>query len=413
MALAGVAAAALCDFTSVRRYMLTIAGVDMILAPGNGGGNRAGISIDTVHVSQVGPGGVSKLDGTIDDPGSTITVSDGDEVQLWNLANNDPLFAGWIDHRGRRPGFGIGRSITFSATGAEALLDWSKLIADLTVLTGTPLGEAIQIVASAAVGVGPLRAFRIAPPFNYGVGGITVDDFPIARFPLNALSYDVVIPAGTTLREALSMINTAAADSSTVGIGFDSVQVPSNLRVTVDPRWGLRCIRDQAGGWVPTAAYPDLTVTDTVAGPIRAEGLSDELDAAGIVRGVYVKGLNAAGSGLMLDGTGKLGEIATINDPSCDTATKLAQAQYRYLVDNAPPLRGSFRLEDWTPTAGVVVGSNVILTDASTGATGTYRIMQIDRTFLASGRETWIVTYGGLQPSAANLIRRLTRSTLS
>ena len=63
-------------------------------------------------------------------------------------------------------------------------------------------------------------------------------------------------------------------------------------------------------------------------------------------------------------------------------------------------------IEDWSPPATTHVGASVVLTDAMTGATGTYVIGQIDRSFNSSGRENWRVYYGATAPSAAAEIMR-------
>lgn len=390
MPLAPAVALLLTDHTA-RTAALTIAGVD-VLRPTGTAGNGAGVPIDSIRLSQAGPGGVSTLDCVYEDPLATgVIPNDGDEVVFWDYVNDVPLFGGWVAAWPITPD-GIGRSTALHCVGYESILDWAALLADLVIPAGlTDVAIAIQSCVAAAEGTAELRAFS---------GTNSTQATPLSRTGLGAITSSITIPAGTSLREAARMCATAAA---TPVLG----NVPANPQITVDFYRGLRAMPDSAAAAWATD-FVNLTVTDTPAGALVADNLRHETDASQIVRGIYIKGVNAAGTGFQGDGTGRPGRIAYLEDNTIDTAAKLAAAQVAYLNQFVIAKRGSLELNDWTPTAGVVPGSVLVLTDAQTGATGSWRIMQILKTFTDT-RQNWRITYGGLAPSVTRLLRRLTR----
>jgi hypothetical protein len=388
---------------STALYSLTIAGNDVLIPVS--GGNAPGVPLDTIEIRENGPPGVSSLTFTYEDPlGTGPTMNDGDEVQLWDRTLNVCLFRGWPQSWDTTPfGGGQGRTIHVQCAGIEIALDWAMLLTPLRAPSGTLLVTAAQSCYAAATGVGPL---------NVASNGTSSQATPLSYFYFNitpaALAYDVTIPAGTSLRAAL--IACGVASASTAG-GYFAYNAPANALFTIDFYGGLRGMRDSAGGaWADD--YATLTVNDASSAN-RAENLDHTIDATAIVRGVYVAGLNAAGSGYLPDGTGKQGQIAFISDTTIDTAAKLLNVQITYLNGAIIGVRGEFDLSDWTPTAGVHPGSLLALTDAATGATGTYRVRQITKTF-SGARQNWHITYGnGLPPSLTRLVRSLTRSTTS
>jgi hypothetical protein len=405
MVSAALVATQLTDHTP-RVKMLTLAGVDVNGRVGFGG-NGYHVPIESIEVDEQGPGGVSTMQFDLVDPLANGPLpADGDEVQYWDLINDVPLFAGFVANWSTRPlPSGQGRVTTISCVGFEIILDWALIPAAMTLRANLLLSQAVLSLAAAAAGTGPLRAFSGGPSSQeHPVGWFTTSD----GLGLAVLMYDVPIAAGTSLREALGTAAAAAAGSAGLGNPFVA---PAAL-FTVDFYRGLRAMSaDLVGAWA--SDFASLTVVDTVAGANAADGLEHETDATQIVRGVFVKGANAAGTGLISDGSGKLGRIAFIDDSTIDTAAKLADAQATYLSQYVIATRGSFDLVDWTRTPGVRVGSLVYLTDAVTGATGAYRIYGLTKRFLKSGRETWTVQYGGLRPSANRLLRRLTRAVRS
>lgn len=391
---------------SSRVVMLTIAGVDVNGQVG-AGGNGYHVPIGSIAVDEQGPGGISTLRFDLVDPLATGPVPrDGDEVVRWDIVNDIPSFAGFVSNWKTLPlPSGQGRVTSISCSGYEVILDWALIPFDLTIPAGTTLQAAIQLCAGVAEGTRELRAFSA----DSGTG-TSSQALPITRFATGfhgaggvaALAYAITIVGGTSLREALYACAQAAAFGAFPGPD------PSNAQFTVDFYRGLRAYSDSAAGaW---AEYSNLTVSDTVAGANPADGLEHETDATQIVRGVFIKGANAAGTGFLGDGTGKPGKVAFISDSTIDTAAKLLDAQTTYLNQFVIATRGSFDLVDWTPTSTVLhPGSMVVLTDAQANATGSYRIYGLSKRFLKSGRETWVIQYGGLRPSANRLLRRLTR----
>lgn len=395
---------------SSRVAMLTIAGVDVIRQPG-AGGNKYGVPTDSISVDEQAAPGVSTLAFRIEDALGTGPVpSAGDEVQYWDLVNDVPYFGGWVTTPvGIRDfGGGQGRAIDVSCVGFESILDWAVLTADLVIPmdpggTVNRLRDAIQLVAANCEGIGALRTFSSGATSGSQAQPVGALDGYKGAFA--GLGYPVTITAGTSLREAINQLIKAASSKTTQQ--FDPMS--PNAVFTIDFYRGLRVTVSGRGG-----DYTDLTVTDTTAGVVVADGLKHETEVGEIVRGVYVKGLNAGVSGYMGDGSGKPGRIAYVSDDTIDTAAKLLDAQQTYLADFTATAGGSFDLSDWTPSSSTIhPGSSLFLTDAATGATGTYRIASIGKTFNPSGRETWAIAYGRARPSLARAIRHLTRAVRS
>lgn len=405
MALGGILATALTDH-SARAKGLYLNSVDVLLAPGTEG-NRPGTPIETVTVKEAGPNGVSSMDFTIEDPGLAIAIAEGMDVRLEDITRDYPIFRGFVDTWEAQPAFGgQGRTIEVSAIGVETVLDWAVLPADLVFAIGTLISTsevvtAIQSIVAQAIGLGPIRDFAVvaaqstqAHPIDFtGMGG-------------NALTDQLTITAGTSVREAIRQLHTARFNP-TAGLNQ-----PGSLLVTVDFTMGLRVWSVTADFTADPPDYAGVTIVDTVAGAIAAANLRYSVDAGGVVRTVIVKGTGI--TAIITDGTGLQGQAAILEDATITTAAKAQIAGAAYLRSFASGLRGSYRLEDATPPAGVHAGSVTTITDVQVGlAAAKSRIYQIDKTFQPSQREDWLVAFGGPPPSGAALIRRLTRGTLS
>lgn len=403
MALGAVLAAQLTDHSS-RAATLTVAGVDVLKSPAINGGNAYGVDPASVSITENGPGGVSSMEFTIEDPLGVVTIpSPGDEVVFWVANLNEPEFGGYVQARTLTVN-GIGRNIVVTCQGYEAILDWAVLLADVTLASGLTVQDAILSVAALAEGTFGLRAF--------GSAGASSQAQPVAQIaqkigPNATLAYAVTITAGTSLRSALDQIGTAGLLAPT-GAGLTDPS-PAVVLFSVDFWRGLRALKTTTAAWA--ADYNTLTISDTVAGPIRAEGLQDTTDGSSIVRGIWITGANAAGTGYMDDGTGLPGRIAYLTDTTIDTAQKLANAQVAYLGKYGASRRGTFRLTDWTPTAMIRAGSAVSITDAQVSMAAVVdHIFSIRKSFYSNLDQDWQVTYGGLAPSAMTLVRRLTRT---
>jgi hypothetical protein len=397
--------------TPVPVQSIFIAGVDVNNQKGVSG-NGYYVPVGSIEVDEQGPGGVSTMTFDLVDPLAVGPVPhDGDEVQFWNNATGTPNFGGFVSHWTTRVLLnGQGRITSISCVGFETILDWALLPADLVIPANRELYTAAQSIAANVTTTGPLNRASGAGPSAQAIP-ISIFSDPVfggVKFMTHALT----IPAGTSFREALRMVSEVSRNSGYAPDGVVPNQTPANPKWTIDFYRGLRGMDDSlAGSWATD--YANATVTDTVVGANAADTLEHETDATQIVRAVFVKGANAAGTGYLSDGSGKPGRTAYVEDSTIDTAAKLRDSQLALLDESVIATRGSFDLVDWTPTAGVRPGSLAVLTDAQANATGTYRIYQITKRFLKSGRETWSITYGGLPPSVNRLIRRLTRATRS
>lgn len=399
MAVAAIIATALTD-RSTRTKSLTVAGVDMIHQPGTYMGY--GVRLESVSVTEEGSGAAGSLTFVIDDPNLLINMNDGDPVCFQDVTNNFPIFTGWVQTWSIEPAFGErGRQITVTAIGADALLDWAYVPA-ICFLSGTALHTAIQGAVGQAIGVGPLRAFA-----NTGGSSEGSQDAPVGFLTTPGITGGTQCTTGGTLRETIRQI---------LGLQWIDAGVAgplTDVQILVDAFMGLRVFRTRPSDWNNLTVINDAALAQT-----KTEKLSHEIDAVGIPRSVQVVGGNAAGTGLVSDGTGKIGPIAVLNDSTILTSAAMQTAGAAYLASFAASIRGTFNVSDWDPTpafgAGVLhAGGLVVITDARVGLNAvSYRIATITKSFHAV-REDWSIAYGGRVPSAISSIRRLTRNTLS
>lgn len=377
-------------------------------------GNGYGVPVDSIEVTEAGPGGVSRMTFTIDDPLKAVTLRRGAEVQFHDLAGGHKDFHGWVQSWSLTP-WALGRRYSVRCWGPEKLLDW-LIVPSLTLASGTIVRDcfvAILAAGMAAVGIGaPLTTRGKAALGGYaGDAGEEIAAFSNIPFTW-AIGYTLTL-TNQTVRQAIEQVFRAMNPTGGEGFPWDPAASQTGM-LTVDMNLAVRIFRTD----VRPADWSDLTVTDTHAGPIRAAGLQHTTDAGDVPAGVYVAGGNAAGSGLVPAGDGRVGPIAVLNDSSILSATARDIAGTNYMAERSGtgalgPTRGEFDLDEHTPAGTVHAGSFVNITDAETGATGTYRIAQIDKRYLGNGLEQWHVTYGGLRPSVARAIRRYTKAVLS
>ena len=377
-----------------RTKALYIDGVDFLLAPGTPG-NKVGIPIETIELVEAGMGQSSSLRGTIEDPAGTVSLAEGGFVTFMDLTLNLPLFMGFLQSWTPTP-FGIGRRIEFDCIGVEAVLDWAYVPAS-TFGTGwgvSQLSMVGQAVASVASG--------LAIPLRIGTDNLGSK----ATFPtfLNDATpiFKTYAFAGGSLRDAL----TAALDLFTT-------DDRTTYWLTVDFYGGLRVISLLDG--IPTnvdyVANLSISSATSVRRPVDTEHRSTLAPHQ-----VYVIGGNAAGTGVVTDGTGLKGPTPTLSDNAILDRTVRDQAGRGYLRRQAA-LAGSVGLDDMNAgSAGFEVrtGGGISLTDSPIGLSAYKAIItEIRKVFSPSGAETWRLTYGRTPPSGANLIRRLTRQSLS
>lgn len=389
MALGAVVGAALATGTA-RPFALWLNEVDVVKEPGSA---RYGVSIDSVSVKLQGPGGVSSMTFTLDDPQSVLAPTDGMAVRFRSLTFDTPLFTGYVESFDGTPDFGQqGRSWQITATGVETLLDWLVLGSDYTWSSGASFAPAIQALLASCVGHHELRAFT-------GTDDWGLPDQPIARFQsVTNSGPDLLIRAGTTLRNGINLLLTNSNIASLYLGAF----------VTVDHHMGLRA-------WPIVAALTMPNGDGSAAigtGSAFANDLTYTVDTTALIRNVVIA--NASGTWTGSDGSGKPGRSVVISDATITTAAQAAATISTTLARNTTGIRGTFGLFDWGGFFGADdLMRKLLLTDGNVGATGTYLMAQLALTFPGGTTERVGVTFGGLPASAALLLRRLTRSTLS
>lgn len=402
MAVGAVLATILSDGIPAKDYSLWVGGVEMI----------GRTPIETIQISEQGAGGVSSMEFTIDDPNLDQWVAEGAEVILYdhNTVVLTPeiayMFRGWVQTFAVRPAFGeTGRTITVTAVGVEALLDWAVTERSNSFPIGTITSPyiAIQEVVGTCLGIGALRA--LATPGNSSTWSSPIEASAAVDGSNPA---PVVIPAGTTLREAIRMVT-----DSLVGQNVNDAGDDLNVMVsTVDWLLGLRVYPDAYREGTPLDWFTMVHV-NTSAGAEVTEGLSYAVDAQDVPQGVLVRWVT--GVTAIPNGDRATGPWATLDS----TATTIAGATVdgmAYLGSFRSGLRGSFDRTDFiygnlAQHRNIHAGSMLRLTDARVGLVAHQsKIGQIDKTFNPSGRENWTVHYGGLAPSLVAMIRRLTRN---
>lgn len=400
---AAIIGAALTDH-SERFAGLWVGGVDVSKEPG-GGEPGYGVEEHTIEVSEVGPGGVSSMTFTIDDPNSQIEVLAGMDVRYEIFGNAffsrfGPVFRGWVDSFTYTPAFGDqGRTIEVQCIGPEAFLDWSLTAAAFAIPVGTNVTDAIQTILGWGTGVNvPYRGFA--------VGGTTQEDSdyeePISTVGSTGLTVDdITIAAGTTLRAAFQQLEAVSPIPQAVTMDF-------YLGVrSFDPIWnGIENPSDwNHPSFVGTS---ELNVTE---------------DLAHQVTGATYRSVRVVGSGVALtvtDGSGFPGAMARLEDDTVtDEGTALAVGQ-QFLARNRTVPRGTLRktsrntydLDDFGATHP---GAQARLNNSRIGVSDTrYPITEIRRTFTGGGTlEDIEFTYGDLGPSFVRTFRRLTRGTIS
>lgn len=404
MAMGAVLAAALTDH-SVRGYTLTVAGNDLVFAPGSG--QRVGVDMSTVQLIQRGPGLVSELVFTIDDPLGVVSLARNQFVQLRNAHADYTLFSGFLTTWTPEPWAPSGRSITCRCSGVEIILDWAKVGA-MTIPAATRADTAIQAVVANVLN-------GLAAPLLAAAGDAGHEDGsetqPVANLS-NAIiddTTDLTINDGTTLREAIRQIgdDLGLVWASARGQPFATVDPLLHLHV-----WWNRpnsTTTHQPFGW------GTITVADTAGGNAAAD-LRYAVDAGSSPVAVDVQGTGI--SAIVTDGTGDVGDMAVIADATLTTAQRVQSAGLSYLAGVTTQARASLTLETFVPDTTVHPGSLINVTDALLGLTavagsGIFYMMEIAWTFHGNYLVTWEITMGGSRPSMALLSRRFTRATLS
>lgn len=389
MPLAPVVATQLTD-RAARYYGLYIDGLDVSAdrVPGNG----YAVDTESVEIIEAQAGQVSSMRFTIGDPLNEITVADGARVTFVNLNKDVTEFAGWVDTATMRT-VGIGREIEVSCIGIEAVLDW-LVVGSVTIAQGTPFTDAMQQILSAAAGIG----------FGLSWGQGTTYDAGIQSPAGISPKRDVTI-TGQTVRQAFEAVAAAS---------LDDFPPPGWIALTVT-YGGVVLLK---GVFTAATIFGTAQQVVSTSGPVYPANHEYSPIQGDSTRAVYVVGGNAAGTGLVPDGTGIPGQTAIVNEPGATTEQLKRAAAYAVMGRNGEFGAGTFTLENYTQTAtrdaAKRVWSQWIVTDSVYGLSSvTVNVLRIVKRFHKGGTETWTLTYGNRLRSAARQIRVLTRTTVA
>lgn len=378
--------------TAPGSVMITIAGQVV---------NRISTS-DDIRLEEQGPGGVSSLELTIDDPALAYSFQDGDAVRVWDTVNDRPLFTGFVKGPIEVSVFGTGRRLAVNCTGIEAVLDW---ILSPSVTFDATLSPATNTLVQSLVG----QSFGVGVPLNTAAaitdGGDRAN--PVG-WATAVLVRTTTIPAGSTLRQGIQQLLEASGNAT----GQRPV-------VTVDFYCGLRVYSQlsSAGAIGAQTDYSSLTIDDANFPSVlpQATAPTHITDGSDLVRAVYVVGGNAAGTGIVSDGSGIPGPTAVISDSSILTALDRDRTAALYLAGHIISQRGVFSIDSVTLTTNIRAGSRLLFVDLQMFGSitqQTFIISAIEKRFIGTTQH-WRVTYGKLPPSAMRQLRRFTRSTLN
>ena len=395
--------------TTVPPFGLFVGGVNVL-----SGSTGFGALLDSIELTEAGPGDVSSLRFTLQDPAKAFSVPGPTDVIFLNTTTGNIYFRGFTDRASPSPDFGgQGRTWSVECSGLEILLDWLTVPPGYVPSTASTTSTLQQQVGIMVNQFAPMLRAPVGPPYYTDASYTRSGDFlhPVGTMARNS---NPILPVrqnvgatpvnGGSIRNVIrDMLQDAVwYDNSILAV----VDYGVNALYTVDFYYGFRSW--DGGASVQPDDYTTLTISDTYAGPNRAAGLAATVDWSGVVRSVYIAGFDASSSGLFGDGSGLIGQGAVVSDT---TLTTFAAAQSRakgVMAASAASARGSFTLEGWTPTDTVHAGSLVSITDVATDVATTYRITEIRKRFYGTGVQDWTVTFGDLPPkSAAKEIKRL------
>lgn len=378
--------------TGAHPWGLFFNGLDLVREPGNPG-NLPGTPIKSISVREAGPGDVSSMSFTVNDPMGTWALGPG-RVEFWDLANSVPHFVGTVERYAVSP-HGVGRDITVSCKGIEAVLDDTQTVRAYTAVGAADINidKEVQAVVSAA----PPRVNTVTGSSDTGSATQGIGRCRDGGAAAVTTGLGNAAAIYSTLRSAILAILAGAAWQEASG----RVHQPF-FYVTVDWFNQLRMWTEVGG---QPSDYSTLTVTDTYGSALVATDLAFETQVDGVTE-VYVTG--GASDIPVSAGAVYPGRMATTAASYISGDGSGAQAAGEdYLGTQNAEEHGTFRLEDMaTAPANVHAGGLLALTDATAGISGTYRIRSITKTYTGT-RQTWAVEFGGELDS---LVTRLAAS---
>lgn len=407
MTLGAVLGAAL-NSGAAHPYGLFMNGFDVIKEPV--ASPRYGVPTDSIEVVEAGSGGVSSLRFTIDDPSLVITVLGNEEVVLWDFTRDAPMFGGYVDSFTVTVDFGQqGRSYEVLCSGYETLLD-TCAVGGLVINFATANRDGVS--GGAIQETEMIQTLAGFTPLSHGTTS-TATETPTQALPVQ--HRDAVVPyativdfSGMSVRagwQAYLAVAQSANGAVDPGPGFNiQGDAPADrindYWMTVDFYKGLRfAAYAPAHTGAPVSKwfsdYTTLTLTDTPTGtPAEDLDYSEDHSPSAIVNGVYVKGGNAAGSGMVSNGQIPRREVMISDSGILTGQAKLGRATQIINAKSAPAGRGTFSMTSYTPVATIHPGSPLSITDARLSGQLTHAIITEIRKTLNSGlTQNWTITY--------------------
>lgn len=377
---AAIIAAALTD-ASAHPVGIFIDSLDVVEEPSS---HRYGVVWDSIRINEAGPGGVSSMSFTIDDPSRLITIATNAVVFAYDFTNSLPMFLGWVQSVDTEPAFGQrGRFHAVTAFGIESILD-NVIVPTFTMDLGAinyPYAV-LQSFASSA----PLRALANPP-----------NDSSQA-FPLGTGSAPGLNWTGSTQPDLNGLSIRRAWDSwwaaNQVPVGFSQAVVTvdfySGLRL-----WGSYAVDPVVGTYgTPPTDYADITLTEALGSAGASLKWSQDSSPGTVVTAVYVKGSTAAGTGWVTGDTSQGRYEAYVSDTTAvDDATKRAVAAGVLNRKGSGAGRGTVVLEHFTPVAAHP-GSLLTITNTGLGwAAKKFVIAEIEKVFDGPNAQNWTLTF--------------------
>lgn len=384
---------------TARPRSLTIGGLTVL---GGDGTQPYGVPIESIEVTEAGPGQVSAMTFTLDDPGAALTLFAGSVVRFWdNRAGHDyPIFTGFVDTWESSP-LGIGRSIAVSCVGIECLLDW--LYVPTAIDFGAPASLLSMILGAIGTAVGPSYPLWAAG----SAAGTSTQAVPIGLNTVSQVSGAGKAGPGT-LRKVLQTIADAIRPSGTVNV----------MQVHVDQWGGLRI-------WTIDSATPGVPAADLTGFAVTAAGypanvgtdLHHRTSPGDATRTCVVTDSTGTTTVVVSDGSGVPGRTTAVTAPvGMSSVSDLQAFGAQVLARLGATVGGDVTLSETTFTLGTNgtqrAGAGITITDAQAGVAGASgQVSQIVKSFLPSGQEQWQVTYGATR-SGVQALRSLTAAVV-
>lgn len=390
--------------TAAHPFNLEINGVDYVTS----------VQFPTIDIEMAGPGTNGSMTFTLEDPASSVTVAEWDEVRFIEHAATRPiLFGGFVQSVRFVAWAAGGRSIAVTCVGYGILLDKKVVPSFDTGATNTiwafdqrlvsmvnAFGGKIGALANSS-GVAPAATSSIySIPYygnNWGIG------FSIAIFS---------VPVNSTLRAAVEYTLSLgtwfdSATSTETPIGY-SYWVDSACRLMAFPELPAAAASDSPSEWRTSfdgGVVPGIAVD--ALGTYALEAVAYEREDTDRATSAYVVGGSANGTGYYrapgLERAGDL-EIVVTDSSVTDASGIKAKGGAAVGITTAATAHGELSIQSITPL-DIWTGRNIQITFSQVGLAGEdWRITSVGITFDNSTSRHYTIGFGGNQapPSAMN-----------